>query len=80
MIKSIRILLWQIVSELEQWLYPYHEEDRNDYYFKVKNPETGEEYMIIDWIKSHEEKLERLQDEMIWAKSEIHEIKNEGKN
>jgi hypothetical protein len=64
-----------MVSNLEMWLYPYEEEDRNDYYYTVKNEETGESYMIIEWIKSFDERIQRLQDEMLWAQSEIRELK-----
>ena len=73
--RTIRILLWQIVSELEQRLYPYEKEDANDYYYTVKNDETGENYMIIEWIKSFDERIQRLQDEMLWVQSEIMELR-----
>jgi hypothetical protein len=72
MFRYLRIILWKIVSELEQKLYPY--ECDEDYYYEVKNDETGERYMIIDWIKSFDERIIRLQDEMLWVKSEIHSI------
>lgn len=74
MIRKIRILLWYIVSDLEQRLYPYEKDNSNDYYYTVKNDETGEEYMIIEWVKSFDERIQRLQDEMIWVKNEIHRI------
>jgi hypothetical protein len=73
--KTIRVLLWQIVSDLEQRLYPYDTEDRNDYYYTVKNDETGENYMIIEWIKSFDERIQRLQDDMLWVQSEIRELR-----
>ena len=68
-------MLWNIVSELENRLYPYEKEDRNDYYYTLKNEETGEQYMIIEWIKSFDERIQRLQDEMMWVQSEIRELK-----
>jgi hypothetical protein len=74
MIRNIRILLWKIVSEWEQRLYPYEKEDSGDYYYTVKNEETGESYMIIEWIKSFDERIQRLQEEMLWVQSEIHRI------
>lgn len=73
MFRKLRIFLWYIVSDLEQRLYPFHNED--DFYYEVKNDETGEKYFIIDWIKSFDERIIRLQDEMIWVKSEIHKQK-----
>jgi hypothetical protein len=75
MIRSLRILLWNIVSELESKLYPYEKEDNNDYYYTLKNEETGEQYMIVEWIKSFDERIQRLQDEMMWVQSEIRELK-----
>jgi hypothetical protein len=75
--RTIRIWLWQIVSELEQRLYPYEKEDANDYYYTVKNDETGENYMIIEWIKSFDERIIRLQDEMIYVQSQLRSMKND---
>lgn len=72
MFRYLRIILWEIVAELEQKLYPYQCDD--DYYYKIKNDETGEKYMIMDWIKSFDEKIIRLQDEMLWVKNEIHNL------
>ena len=75
MLRRIRILLWQIVSDWEQRLYPYEREDRNDYYYTVKNDDTGEAYMIIEWIKSFDERIQRLQDEMLYVQSEIRDLR-----
>ena len=75
MLRRIRILLWQIVSDWEQRLYPYEKEDRNDYYYTVKNDDTGETYMIIEWIKSFDERIQRLQDEMLYVQSEIRDLR-----
>jgi hypothetical protein len=77
MIRRIRIFLWHIVSNLEQVLYPFNSEDSGDYYYTVKNDETGENYMIIEWIKSFDERIVRLQDEMVWIKYKIMEIEKE---
>lgn len=75
MLKKIRILLWHIVSDWEQRLYPYEKEDVGDYYYTVKNEETGENYMMIEWIKSFDERIIKLQDDMIWVKNEIDRVK-----
>lgn len=76
-LKKIRILLWYIVSDLEQRLYPYEDQDTNDYYYTVKNDETGENYMIIEWIKSFDERIAKLQEDMLWVQSEIRSIRND---
>jgi len=77
MIRNFRILLWKIVSDLEQRLYPYHQEDNNDFYYTVKNVETGENYMIIEWIKSFDERIIALQDDVVWMKNEIYNLKKD---
>ena len=77
MIRKIRILLWQIVSDWEQRLYPYEKEDTGDYYYTIKNEETGENYMIIEWIKSFDERIIRLQDEMLYVQSKLRNLKND---
>lgn len=74
---KFRILLWHIVSDWEQRLYPYEKEDNQDYYYTVKNDETGENYMIIEWIKSFDERIQRLQDEMLYVQSELRRIKTD---
>jgi hypothetical protein len=78
--RKIRILLWHIVSDWEQRLYPYENEDTNDYYYTVKNDETGENFMIIEWIKSFDERIIRLQDEMIYVQNEIRRMKNDSQS
>jgi hypothetical protein len=75
--RTIRILLWQIVSDLEQRLYPYEDEDTGDYYYTVKNDETGESFMIIEWIKSFDERIQRLQDEMLYVQSVLRSMRND---
>ena len=77
MIRKIRILLWKIVSDWEQRLYPYEKDDMNDYYYTIKNDETGENYMIIEWIKSFDERIIRLQDDMIYVQNQLRSIKND---
>lgn len=72
MFKSLRIILWEIVSGLEEKLYPYTCDD--DYYITVKNDETGENYIIMDWIKCHNEKIDRLQDEMVFVLEQIRNL------
>ena len=70
---SIHELVWWTVSELEDWLYPYKDRMTPEERFeiRVKNPESGEEYMVEEHIQSINERIERLQDEMMWAKDRI---------
>ena len=73
--------VWWVVSEVEDWLYPYHDRMTPDESFqiKVKDFETGETYMVEEHIQSINERIERLQDEMIYAKDRIHYLEDKVK-
>jgi len=65
--------VWWIVSELEDWLYPYKDrltpEDRFE--VRVKDPMSGDMYMVEELIQQMNQKVDKLQDDMIWAKDRI---------
>ena len=65
--------VWWIVSELEDWLYPYKDRltPEESFQIRVKDFDTGDNYMVEEHIQSINERIERLQDEMIWAKDRI---------
>ena len=71
---KFREWLWGIVADLEYLLYPYDMDPIDEYNIKVKDPDTGELYMVKEWIQNHDQKIERIQDEMIWVISEIHKL------
>ena len=64
---NIREFLWVCVSEVEDWLYPYRDrltpEERFE--IRVKDPMSGENFMVEEHIQSINERIDRLQDEMI---------------
>ena len=64
---KIREFAWVIVSEIEDWLYPYRDrltpEERFE--IRVKDPMSGENFMVEEVIQQQNERIERLQDEMI---------------
>ena len=64
---NIREFLWMIASEVEDWLYPYRDrltpEERFE--IRVKDPMSGENFMVEEVIQQQNERIERLQDEMI---------------
>ena len=42
---NIRVFLWHIAYEIENYLYPFEKQEPEiDYFYIVKNDETGEEY------------------------------------
>lgn len=71
--RSLRIWLWGIVSELEYQLYPWKTESpRLEQEYKI--PPNYEQNFNDDWLKSQEERISRLQKEMIWCQNEIHKL------
>ena len=82
MIRSLRIFLWGLVAELEYHLYPWKDEN--------PPPETIQKYNLpeepfdknlhYDRLKSHDEKISRLQTEMIFVIDQINELKKQIKD
>ena len=72
---NIREFLWMIASEVEDWLYPYHNRLTPDEQFeiRVKDPMSGENFMVEEHIQSQNERIERLQDEMITVQMKLAE-------
>ena len=72
---NIREFLWMIASEVEDWLYPYRNRLTPDEQFeiRVKDPMSGENFMVEEHIQSINERIERLQDEMINVQMKLSE-------
>ena len=74
----IRLTLWEIVAELEYHLYPWKTssppQNLRDKYNLSKNETDYEENFNYDWLKSHDEKISRLQTEMMWIQNEINQL------
>ena len=72
---NIREFLWVCVSEVEDWLYPYRDrltpEERFE--IRVKDPMSGENFMVEEHIQQQNERIERLQDEMITVQMKLAE-------
>ena len=64
---NIHEAIWWVVAEIEDWLYPYHDRltPTEKYEVRVKNPYTDEEYMVEEWIQGLNEKVNKLQDEVM---------------
>ena len=64
---TVHEIVWWTVSELEDWLYPYKDRltPEESFQIRVKDFDTGENYMVEEVIQSQNERIERLQDEMI---------------
>ena len=72
---TIHESVWWIVSEIEDWLYPYKDRltPEESFQIRVKDFDTGENYMVEELIQSQNERIERLQDEMINVQSKLAE-------
>ena len=78
MIKTIRIFLWQIAAELEYHLYPWKDDSKppEEIIRKYNLSETPfNENLHYDWLKSHDDKINRLQDEIIYVQQQIINLK-----
>ena len=64
---KIREFAWMVADEIADWLYPYRNrltpEERFE--IRVKDPMSGENFMVEELIQQQNERIERLQDEMI---------------
>ena len=78
---TVHEIVWWTVSELEDWLYPYKDrltpEDRFE--VRVKDPLSGDMYMVEELIQQMNQKVDKLQDDMIWAKDRIAYLENKVK-
>ena len=72
---KVREFAWVIVSEIEDWLYPYKDRltPEESFQIRVKDFDTGENYMVEELIQSQNERIERLQDEMINVQNKLAE-------
>ena len=70
---SVRELAWMIASEVEDWLYPYRNRLTPEERFevRVKEPTTGEIWMVEELIQQMNEKVDKMQDDMMWVKDKI---------
>lgn len=75
MIHSLRVWLWGIVAELEYQLYPWKTSTPPEWVRpEHKIEENYTQNFNDDWLKSHDDKISRLQQEMIWVTQEIHKL------
>ena len=62
-----------IASEVEDWLYPYRNRLTPEERFevRVKEPTTGELWMVEELIQQMNEKVDKMQDDMMWVKDKV---------
>ena len=72
---TIHESVWWIVSEIEDWLYPYKDRltPEESFQIRVKDFDTGENFMVEELMQSQNERIERLQDEMMTVQMKLAE-------
>ena len=70
----LRELAWAIVSEVEDWLYPYRV-DPDSY---LEDDGAVDDDSIVTYLKAqnnaNNDRIDRLQSEMLYVTSKIHDI------
>ena len=70
---NIHEAVWWVVSEIEDWLYPYHDRltPEDKFEIRVKDPYTGEQFMVEEHIQGLTEKINKLQDQMMDVQQQL---------
>ena len=73
---KVREFAWEVASLIEDVLYPYNNRltPEEKYEHGMLDPITGEIEMVENLIQSQNQRIERLQDEMINAQSRLYDI------
>ncbi len=79
---KLREFVWVIVSEIEDWVYPYRTRlsPEEKYEHEMLDPITGEITMIENLIQNQNQRIERLQDEMISVMNRLYHIEEDLKS
>ena len=71
---KIREFAWAMVSELEDWLYPYRTDDTEPLWAE----KDGDDDSVVSYIKAqtdaNNDRIDRLQSEMLYVTSQINDI------
>ena len=85
MIRKFRIWLWGVVMELEDMLYPWKTSTPPSWAIERHNlpdhrDDELDDIFYREWVKSHDDKIGRLQTEMISVQNQIHKLQDELKS
>ena len=72
---NVREFAWMVADEIADWLYPYRNQltPEEKFEVRVKDPMSGEMWMIEELIQQMNQKVDKMQDDMIWMKDMIAE-------
>lgn len=80
---EIRVSLWVFIAELEYILYPWKTKDPPYWAVEKYNLDHGiedqfENSLSYGWIKSHDQKINKIEEKIISLNKEIQSLKNNG--
>ena len=80
--RDIQIYIWSLVMDLEDWLYPWKTKNPPQWAIERYNlpdhyDDDLDEIIYKQWIKAHDEKIGRLQSEMILVQNQLHKLRSE---
>ena len=72
----LREFTWAVVSEVEDWLYPYRTEDTEPLWAEKDVDDDS----VVTYMKAqtdaNNDRIDRLQSEMLYVTSEVNKINN----
>ena len=73
---KLREFAWAIVSEVEDWLYPYRTDDTEPLWSENNSDDDS----VVTYLKAqsdaNNDRIDRLQSEMLYVTSEVNKINN----
>jgi len=77
---GVRVFLWGIVAELEYHLYPWETSNPPEWASRKYDLNHGivdeyEDHVHYGWLKSHDEKINKLEENLISLYVEIEKLK-----
>lgn len=78
MFRGIHIWIWGIVMELEYQLYPWKTKNPPDWAVERYNLDHGikdeyEDHMYYNWLLSQEQKIQKIEESIIYLKKKLDE-------
>ena len=71
---KLRELAWAIVSEVEDWLYPYRTDDTEPLWAEKDVDDDSVVTYMKAQMDANNDRIDRLQSEMLYVTSKIHDI------
>tara|TARA_B100000214_G_scaffold43333_1_gene27141 strand:- start:522 stop:839 length:318 start_codon:yes stop_codon:yes gene_type:complete len=70
----LREFAWVCVSEVEDWLYPYRNDDNEPLWAEDDDDYDDKVTYIEAQMEANNERIDRLQSEMLYVSSQINDI------